>query len=159
MCIYLFLPLELKNRFTLHLDEWKNGYVALCAIVKAWQCQGSRIWPKCDVTRKQEPMRVLVSFTLQRNLRANMCRTRHLAYSPQPACSVWPAGFMSISFYLSKPNIRLQLETPSETWEFCWGQNSGGVLIMSYFQPDSRTHIVEILIRDCLEHMNQLLHS
>ena len=35
---------------------------------------------KCDVTGRQRPMRALVSFTLQRNLRTNMGRTRLLAY-------------------------------------------------------------------------------
>ena len=31
-------------------------------------CHGSRIWPKSDVTRRQRPIRALISFTLQRNL-------------------------------------------------------------------------------------------
>ena len=38
-----------------------------CAKVKNWLCQGSRIWPKCDVTRRQRPFRALILFTLQRN--------------------------------------------------------------------------------------------
>ena len=45
---------------------------------------GSGIRPKRDVTRRQRPMRALVSSTLQRNLRANMHRTRLLGYSLQP---------------------------------------------------------------------------
>ena len=27
----------------------------MCARLKAWLCLGSRIWPKCDVTRSQRP--------------------------------------------------------------------------------------------------------
>ena len=56
-----------------------------------------------DVTSLGDrPMRALISFTLQRNLHANMRRTRLLSYSPQPACSSWPAGFISPCFYSSK---------------------------------------------------------
>ena len=42
---------------------------------------------ECDVTRRQRPMKDLVSFTLQKKLRSNMRRTQLLGYSPQPACS------------------------------------------------------------------------
>ena len=38
----------------------------MCDIVKAWLCRGSGIWPKCDITRRQRPMRALVSFTIQK---------------------------------------------------------------------------------------------
>ena len=47
-------------------------------------------------------MRALSLFTLQTNLRANMHRIRLFAFSPQPACSGWPPGFISTCFYLSK---------------------------------------------------------
>ena len=50
------------------------------AIVKVWLCQGSGICPKCDITRRQIAMRALVSFTLQRILRAKMCGTQLLGY-------------------------------------------------------------------------------
>ena len=56
------------------IKEWicSERPITICAIVKAWLCQMSRICPKGDVTRRQRPMRALVSFTLQRNLRNNM---------------------------------------------------------------------------------------
>ena len=71
------------------INEWicSERPITECAIVKAWPCQGSRIRPKCDVTRRQRPMGALVSFPLQRSLHANMRRTRLLGYSPQLACS------------------------------------------------------------------------
>ena len=64
-----------------------------CAIiVKTW------LW-QCDVTRRQRPMRALVSFTLQRklhtNMRTNMRRTQPLGYSPQPGCSGRPVDCTS----------------------------------------------------------------
>ena len=63
---------------------------------------GSGIWPKCDITRRQRPMRALVSFTIQGNLEANMCRTQLLDYSPQPACSSSRVvGFISTLFLSS----------------------------------------------------------
>ena len=62
----------------------------------AWLCQGSRIWPKCGLTRRQILFR---SFRLQRNLHTNMCRTQLLGYSPQPDCAGWLVGFISTSFY------------------------------------------------------------
>ena len=40
----------------------------------------------------------IVTYTLQRNLRNNMPRTWVLGYSPQPACSGWPAGFISTCY-------------------------------------------------------------
>ena len=39
--------------------------ITIWDVVKAWLCQPSRIWPKCDVTSRQRPMRTLVSFTSQ----------------------------------------------------------------------------------------------
>ena len=68
--------------------------------MKTWLCQGLRIWPKCDVTRKQRPMRSHISLTLQRNLHADIHRMQLLGYSPQPACSGWPAGFISTCFFI-----------------------------------------------------------
>ena len=43
-------------------------WYCIYAKVKACLCQGSGIWPKCDVTRRQRPTRNLALFTLQRNL-------------------------------------------------------------------------------------------
>ena len=40
-------------------------------------------------------MRALASFTLQRKLRTNLCRTQLLDYSPQPGCSGRRAGCVS----------------------------------------------------------------
>ena len=57
--------------------------------------QGSQIWPQCDITRRQRPMRALTSLTLQRKLRTNMRRTQLLGYSPQPGCSGRPACCIS----------------------------------------------------------------
>ena len=37
-------------------------------------------------------MRALISFTLQRQLRTNICRMQLLGYSSQPGCSEKPAG-------------------------------------------------------------------
>ena len=53
--------------------------------MKARLCHWSRIWPKSDVTWRQRPIKALASSTLHKNLRANICRTRILGYSPQPA--------------------------------------------------------------------------
>ena len=65
--------------------------------MSTWLSQRSRIWPHCDINRRQRPMRALISFTFQKNLRINMRRMRLLGYSRQPgACSCWPAGFISI---------------------------------------------------------------
>ena len=47
------------------LQKWiffRSDFYFICVFL------GSRIWPKCDVTRRQRPMRDLVSFTLQRKL-------------------------------------------------------------------------------------------
>ena len=41
--------------------------------MKAWLSQWSQICPKCEITRRQRPMRALVSITLQRNLHNNTC--------------------------------------------------------------------------------------
>ena len=78
--------------------------------MKTWLSHGSQIWLKYDIIgRQRQPMRALISFTLQKNLRTNMCdvigrqrlimalivfilqrnnrtnmrRTRLLGYSPQ----------------------------------------------------------------------------
>ena len=70
-----------------------NGYVTRDKLryalltIKAWLCQGSEIWPRCDVTRRQRPMRTLVPLALHIKMRTNMRRTQLLDYSPQPACS------------------------------------------------------------------------
>ena len=66
------------------IKEWicSERPITICAIVKAWLCHGSRIWPKCDVTTRQGPMRALILFTLQRNLLANMLTMQLLGYSP-----------------------------------------------------------------------------
>ena len=48
------------------LQKWiffRSDFYFICFFL------GSQIWPKCDVTRRQRPMRDLVSFTLQRNSR------------------------------------------------------------------------------------------
>ena len=68
------------------IKEWicSDRPITICATIKAWIRQGFQIWPRCDVTR--------------RKLRCNMHRTRLLGYSPQPACSGWPAGFVSTCF-------------------------------------------------------------
>ena len=52
------------------IKEWicSERPITICDIVKVWLCQGFRIWSKGDVTRRQRPMRALVSFTLQRNV-------------------------------------------------------------------------------------------
>ena len=102
----------------------------ICAIVKAWLCQGSRIWPKCDVTWIQWPMRAVVSFRLQRNLRIKMRRTRLLGYSPQLACLGCPVGFIPTCLYSSKLECRLAVfilkmssssPLPNYKWLRWWG--------------------------------------
>ena len=55
--------------------------ITICAIVKTWLCQRSGIWPMYNVTRRQRPMRALITFKLQRNLHATMRRSRLLSYS------------------------------------------------------------------------------
>ena len=52
--------------------------------MKTWLYQGSRILPQCDVTRRQRPIRALVSFTLQRKLHTNMRRMQLLGYRITP---------------------------------------------------------------------------
>ena len=87
------------------IKEWicSERLITICAIVKTWLCLGSRIWPKCDITRLQRLMRALVLYTLQRNLSTNMHRTQLVGYSSQPACSGWPAGLFFFKVLLS-PN-------------------------------------------------------
>ena len=87
-------PISALVSFTLQRNLW--------GCVKTWRSQGSQIWPKCDITRRQRPMRALVLFTLQKNLHTNMRKIRLLDYSPQSACSCWPAGFISTCFYSSE---------------------------------------------------------
>ena len=93
------------------IKEWicSERPITLCPRVKNWLCQGSRIWPKGDVTRRQRPMRALVSFTLLRNVCTNKCRTQLLGYLPQPACSGWRAGSISTCFYSSKLSGSIRL--------------------------------------------------
>ena len=52
------------------IKEWicSEIPITICTTVETWLCQGSQIWPKCDITRRQRSMRALISFTLQRNL-------------------------------------------------------------------------------------------
>ena len=69
--------------------------ITACTMVTAWLCHGCQIWPKCDITRTQRPMRALASFTLQRNLHANMHRMQLLGYSLQPGCSGRTASCVS----------------------------------------------------------------
>ena len=69
--------------------------IYMYAIGKIWLSKGSRISPQCDITRRQRPMRALVSFTVQRKLCTNMRRTWLLGYSPQTGCSGKPANCVS----------------------------------------------------------------
>ena len=67
-----------------------------------------------EVTREHGTIRALLSFTLQRKLCAiiiwvSMRRARLLDYWLRLACSDWPAGFISTSFYLSKVCTNLTL--------------------------------------------------
>ena len=80
--------------------------ITICAIVKAWLCQRFGNWHKCDVTRRQRPMRALVLFTLQRNMHANMHRTWLSSYSG------WPAGFISTCFYSSQIKMHQDVHLP-----------------------------------------------
>ena len=80
--------------------------------MKSWPCQGSRIWPQHDVNDQDH----FVSFTLQRNLHTNMRRTRLWGYSPQPAFSGKPAGFISTCFYSSKA---FPIVVTVQTFNFC----------------------------------------
>ena len=106
ICATVYLNSALCYNLSLRLrwiKEWicSKWPITIGTIVKTWLCQGSRIWPKCDVTRKQRPMRAFVLFTLQRNLLTNMHRTWLLAYSSLPAFSGRPASFISTCFYSS----------------------------------------------------------
>ena len=77
----------------------------MCARVKAWLCQGSRFWLKCDVTRRQRLMRALVSFTLKRKLRTIMRRTLLLGYSSQPVA--YPVD-RHLWFYIPPPQTQVE---------------------------------------------------
>ena len=107
-CLFFKCATQNKLRGYLCNLRWKKEWIcserpiSICTIVKGWTCQGSGIWPNCDITWRHRPMKALVSFTSQRNLCTNMRRMRLLGYSLQSACSGWPAGFMSTCFYLSK---------------------------------------------------------
>ena len=114
------------------MDMWWEIIIHVCARVKTWLCQGSRMWPKYDVTRRQRSMRALVSFTLQRNLCTNMHRTQLLGYSPPQACSGWLAGFISTCFYSSKPRcimykwiLENEITRGHSQWEFVPRYRSG----------------------------------
>ena len=78
--------------------------------MKTWLSHGSRIWPQWYDTRRQRPMRALVSFAFQRNVQ-NMWRTQLLGHSPHPACSGWPAGFISTCFYSYKVLLQMEVGT------------------------------------------------
>ena len=102
--------LHLRSKLS-WINEWicSERRITLCTLVKAWLFQGFRFWPQFDVTGRRGPMRALASFILQRKQRCNMRRTRLLWYSPQPACSGWPAGFISTCFtHLRYHHIPLQ---------------------------------------------------
>ena len=98
--LWLGISLDELNKW---MDMERETNYHMCYSEGLANCQGTQIWPKSDprVTRRQRPMRALVPFTLQRNMRTNMCRTRLLGCSPQPTYSGWPAGFISTCFYLS----------------------------------------------------------
>ena len=44
---------------TMNIDEWmfSRRPITTCALLKTWLSQGSQIWPHCDITRRQRPMR------------------------------------------------------------------------------------------------------
>ena len=95
--------------------------ITICALVNSWLCQESGIWFPRDITRRQWPMRALVSFTLQRTPRGEMRRTRLLGYLPQSPWAGWPAGFISTFFfiYLRLHNLRLSAEDKFKPRAFC----------------------------------------
>ena len=78
---------------------------------------GSLIWHQREVTRKQGPIRALVSFTLLRNLQGNMGRARLLGSSLRLACSGWPGWFHIHLFYLSKLTMRVRGNPGMRGWE------------------------------------------
>ena len=58
--------------------------ITICAVVKAWLCQGSRIWIKTDVTTRLRPMSALVSFTfITEKLARQYAQNATFGYSPQ----------------------------------------------------------------------------
>ena len=90
--IHLFGDLRRRR-----IKQWIGSEIpiTICDIVKTWLSQGSRILSYCDITRRQRPMRALVSLTLQRRLRTNMGKMQLMGYSPQPGCSGILIGWVS----------------------------------------------------------------
>ena len=74
----------------------------ICAKMKAWLCQRSQILLSCDVTRRQRPIRDLVSLTLQRSLCNNMRRTRRWAIRRSQPVQVDRLFIIYTCFYLPK---------------------------------------------------------
>ena len=66
-----------------------------------WLCQGSRIWNKCDVTRRQRPITRIV-FITEKGARQHAQNSTFRLF----ACSGWPVGFISTCFYSSKEWIQ-----------------------------------------------------
>ena len=62
----------------------------------------SNLATKCDVTRRQRHIRALVSFTLQRIVRANMRRARLMGYSPRSLFRL--TGWFHIHVFYSSEN-------------------------------------------------------
>ena len=88
------------------IKEWicSKRPITICAIMMTWLCQGSLIWPKCDITRIQRSLRALILFTLQKNLHTNMRKTCTLAIRRRQLVQVdrvvsYPPVFIHLRYY------------------------------------------------------------
>ena len=83
--------------------EWicSESPITICARVKGWICQGSRIWHQGEVTREQGPIRALIIYITEKPMRQHhlsMLRAQIVGYLLRLTCSGWPAGFISTCF-------------------------------------------------------------
>ena len=78
--------------------------------IKEWICSERTII--CAIVKAWPEVMALISFVFQRNLHTTIRRTILLGYSPQLACSGWPAGPLVFFIYVLDGPKRDQVGWP-----------------------------------------------
>ena len=137
--LWLFTHDTCHNQKLRWIKQWigSKRTTTICAIVKTWLSQGSRTLSQCDLTRRQRPMRALVSFTLQRKFLQNATFGLFAA-----ARLFWETCWLPIRWIDTHAKIPLQkcptLDTDIGT--FCQGMK---VLFLMPFSTSKATSVWE----------------